>query len=386
MTRVLSVIPSPYVSGLQEVAFDYFGRLVGRLHSHFLLTRWSDGECARRLGRLGLDYTYSWIGFFSRRLDPATLRMSAECMARLPALYRDTVRLLRAFRPQLVYLAGRHELMLLWPILRAYGAPVVFHMHDPAPAQPFYQAVARYYDRAVTRYIAVSRSVGERTVRLGVRREKIELLYNGVDLARFPAPAGRDGRFAAAYGWPDDSVIVGMTGQMIPHKGHHDFLDAAEQLAAAHPQARFVIGGKNRGAHYEDLRARVERAGLAERVRFSGWQADVGDFFRAIDIFALPSRHEEGFGLVVAEAMACGLPTVVADSGGAAEVPAHGESGLVVERGRPDQLAQALGLLLGSAGLRAAMGARGRRRVEERFRIEPQVERFAAILEGLARR
>lgn len=372
MTRVLSIVPMPYVSGLQNMVLGFFGQLSAEIEPHFLLTRWSDGEFARRLDQLGLAYSHSWLGFFSRSLRPEHIRMTLHCASKLPELYGDFWRLLKSFDPDVIYMANYHELMLLWPVLRLAGRPVVCHMADPAPARPFYRACARLYDQVVSSYIAISESVRERLVVLGISAAKIRLLHPGLVLSEVPLRRPRTALFTQRYGWPERSVVVGMTGQLIAVKGHEDLVDAAALVCGAEPGARFVIGGKAEGRFYESLVARVEGLGLGERVRFTGWQASVSDFFAGIDIAAVPSRQEEGFGLVAAEAMATGVPVVATARGGLRDIVEHGASGLLVAEGRPRQLAAAFMLLAHAPALRERMGAAGRRAVEAQFDLRKQ--------------
>jgi glycosyltransferase involved in cell wall biosynthesis len=378
--RVLCVVPTPYVSGLQNVTLRYFEQTASTVRSHFLLTRWSDGEMAQRLTEIGIPYSQSWLGMFSRRLDKHNLRMTLEAAARLPVLYRDFLQLVRRFRPDLLYTANYHELILLYPLLRVLDLPVVCHMHDPPPDSRFYRFVASHWNSVVDSYLVISDSVRSRTARLGINPEKLRLLYNGIDLEEFPFVAKRSARFCDRYGWGRDTIIVGMTGQMNEKKGHKDLLVAAQTICDQNPHVRFVIGGKKHGPYFEELIEFVHSANLSDRVIFSGWEPRVRDFFQAIDVLALPSRHEEGFGLVIAEAMATGRPVVVTRSGGAAEVVEDGVMGLVIDRACPSELADALQTLISSAELRSAMGQAGRRRVENRFDLSKQSRSFQELL------
>ena len=139
MLKVLAIIPCPYVSGLQIMTICFFERLSTRLNSHFLLTRWTDGEFSRRLDQLGIPYTYSWLGMFSRKLDWRNLRMTIHCLAKLPILYRDFLRLARSYRPSIIYAGNYHEIILLSPLLAALKIPVIYHVHNPLPTGPFYR-------------------------------------------------------------------------------------------------------------------------------------------------------------------------------------------------------------------------------------------------------
>lgn len=378
--QILAIPSSSYVFGTENMVLGLFEQLARLNKSHFLISRWSDGEFARRLEELGYDYTYTWMGTLSRVPSLQTLRWTVDCLRRLPELYWDVARVLARHRPDLIYISAYKQLLVLWPVLRLLPTPVVCHIADPPVFIPFQRRLFRVWDGVVDLYVPISESVRTRLEQFGVPPEKMALVHPGIDLAQLPFSPQRSQHFATRFGWPADTIIVGMTGQMIAAKGHVDFIEAAALLHRVAPNLRFVIGGKPQEPYSATLRALVEARGLAEVLAFAGWQEDVGDFYRSIDLFVLPSRQEEGFGLVAAEAMASGVPVVAARSGGAREIVASGVSGFLVDKQRPDQIAKALRLLANTPALRQQMALAGRQRVEALFSLGTQAAAFDAVL------
>jgi glycosyltransferase involved in cell wall biosynthesis len=374
----------PYISGLQNMILDFFGGFSDLIEPHFLLTHWSNGDFARRLDKLGIPYSHSWLGFFSRSLQLEHVRMTLHCASKLLTLYTDYLRLVRTFNPDIIYMANYHELLLLWPVLKLTRLPIVCHMADPAPAWPFYKACATLYDPLVTRYVAISTSVRERMIALGIATSKITLLHPGIELSQIPLRRPRTDLFTMRYGWPSDAVIIGITGQMLAAKGHEDLIEAARLICAEEPRARFVVGGKLEGRFYQSLNERITAHNITERVVFTGWQPNVSDFFAGIDIAAVPSRQEEGFGLVAIEAMATGVPVVATESGGLHDIVQHENNGLFVGKAQARQLAGALLLLIRSPELRGRLGAQSRRTVEEAFDLRKQVQLLERYLNHCA--
>lgn len=385
MLKVLAVVPSGQVFGLQLMTLRLFERLAGYIDSHFLITRWTDGKFSQRLDELSIPYTSSWLGMFSRKLDRVNLRMTLLCISKLPILYWDFARLIKSYRPDMIYTANYHELILLWPVLSLLHRPVVCHVHNPLPTGRFYRSTFLFWGSAVGHYIGVSQSVASSIANLGVDPDRISVLYNGIDLSRFEYRDKRSSEFTAKYRWPDDAVIVGMTGQMTDAKGHLDLLKAARSVSQKLPQARFVIGGEQEGEYYQSLRKQVCADGLGKILAFSGWQDDMRSFYEGIDVFVLPSRQDtEGLPLVLAEAMAAGLPVVATRSGGAVEIVQNGETGFLVDRQNSEQLAEAISALVTSASKRTSMGKAGRQRVEQFFDLSKQVAQFETILKSVA--
>jgi glycosyltransferase involved in cell wall biosynthesis len=213
----------------------------------------------------------------------------------------------------------------------------------------------------------------------------MSLLYNGIDLTRFQYRGRRSKYFSSRYGWSDECIIVGMTGQMSQIKGHFDLLEAARLLHERQPKIRFVIGGKQEGPYFLQLQRRIRDANLHHIVEFSGWQDDMPAFYGGLDIFVFPSRCDEAFGLVIGEAMAIGLPVVATRTGGPVEVVEDKTTGIVVDRESPAQLAEAIGQLSESTDERNRMGQEGRRRIEKFFDLSQQARQLGAILEDVAK-
>ena len=135
--------------------------------------------------------------------------------------------------------------------------------------------------------------------------------------------------------------------------------------------AELWIGG--RGPLTESFRQAARDAGVADRVRFLGFipDAELVAYYDACDVFCMPSTERaEQFGLVQLEAMHCGKPVVATRLGTGVEYVTLDEvTGLLVEPGNEQALAQALNRLLGDPALRTRLGEAGRRRVAEEFSV-----------------
>ena len=128
-----------------------------------------------------------------------------------------------------------------------------------------------------------------------------------------------------------------------------------------------------------ELRARTNLLGLSERVTFVGYVEDVRPYLRQADLFVL-SSDKEGLPLALLEAMACGLPAVVTEVGGTGEVVVHHETGLLVKRGDPEELARGIGYLLADSGAREKMGLAARQRIHQHFEIDQAMNRLQSVI------
>lgn len=369
--RILSVIPSGFCFGLQHITVDFFGAFPLETKSHFLLTRWGNGDMEKLLTVHGIAYSYSWLGMFSRKLDARNLKMSLHALVKLPVLYWDFWKLQRTFKPDVLYFANHHELILLYPALLFSRKPIVCHMHDPAPNIGFQRWTFRWYSKRVKKFIAISDNVRNRTIELGCAPEKITTIHNGIAIPSVER-LQHTTNWRSANNWPEDAVIVGITGQMTPTKGSMDLLEAFYIVYQQNKKVRLVIGGKKAEPQYSALQEKIKSLGLEELVYFPGWIDRVDDFFAEIDVFVLASRHDEGYGLVVAEAMVRELPVVITASGGAVEIVDEGINGFIVPKSNPTTMAEKLGVMAADATLRQQMGKAGRNKIIAAFDLKKQ--------------
>lgn len=202
----------------------------------------------------------------------------------------------------------------------------------------------------------------------------------GIDLARFDAVRHLRDPLRAKLEVTEREVLVLFVGTLTPRKGISDMVRAWE-LLGANPNARLLIIGRRYGPHelglVEDLVKTDPRVRYLEKVPYE----EVPGYFQAADVFLFPT-HLEGFGIVVGEAMACGLPVLTTRAKGVREVVVENETALVADVGRPEQLASHLDRLLTDADLRARLGSAGRERVKNFFQWETIIDSLMGRLQG----
>jgi glycosyltransferase involved in cell wall biosynthesis len=154
-------------------------------------------------------------------------------------------------------------------------------------------------------------------------------------------------------------------------------LDALAMLLTDSVSWRCLILGT--GPLEAELRARADRLGLSGRVTFLGHVDDVRPYLREADLFVL-SSDKEGLPLALLEAMACGLPAIVTDVGGTGEAVDHKETGLLVERDNPKELALAIRYLLLDSVARESMGEAARQRIDQHFDIDQAMNRIQSVI------
>jgi glycosyltransferase involved in cell wall biosynthesis len=223
--------------------------------------------------------------------------------------------------------------------------------------------------------------------RIGVPAEKLHLLGNGVDLDRFdPERVDLVDRTAAraGFGLTADDVAIGFVGRLVVEKGLRELVEAAALVRALHPEARFLVVGPDDPQKSDALNATDRRAALAAGLQLLGERDDVERFYRAIDVFVLPSWRE-GFPRAAMEAAAMGVPIVATDIRGCRQVVDDGHTGLLVPVRDPGALGTALSELLANADRRAAFGAAARAKAVAEFDQQRVIDITLATYERLSR-
>lgn len=243
--------------------------------------------------------------------------------------------------------------------------------------------------RGAARYVSISEDVSEEFRGCGVPERQLVRISNGIDVGvNRPAEPGEPAKLRERFGLPLDKTLVVYTGKLNRGKGLEMLLRAwkrldRDDLSRAH--LVLVGGGANQFLSCEEeLRAYVIGSELQSHVTFTGYVTNVSDYLRASDVFTLPSESES-FSLSLAEAMSCGLPSVVTGVGGMVELVRDGQEGLLIPVNGEDELVVALRRLLDDGEVRRRMGIVGRRTVVERFSIDTIAAEHERLFRRLAR-
>ena len=238
-----------------------------------------------------------------------------------------------------------------------------------------------------SRVIAVSEAVA-RSLRAQkiFDPEKIRVVTNGVDLRRFEAARDAFEREEAERGTTQRPLRVGIVGELSEVKNQEDFVRAASLLADEFAgRVEFLIVGDepaSSGLYGAWLEKFIARHRLTDSVRLVRRCEDVAPLIASLDVLVSASRSE-AFGMVMAEAAACGVPVVATATEGAREIVADGATGWIVPIGDVRALASAVALMFRYEELRLKLGARAREVARERFSLERMVTETERVYEDV---
>ncbi len=362
---------SPELSsgGLQSAAV---ARALGPHLDAVVVTTSSDPTLSRQDRVDGVPVSRVYINVNSRlSFVGALLRLTLAVVRLLPGV-------------DVVHIQGYStKNILIMALARLFGLPVILHLqtarHDEPPAVKAQGRLAWWAFRSATLYLSVSRALTAAAVSAGLPRDKFRDVPNGVDPVRFALPdAAERTALRNKLGLPVEGPIVLFVGIFSRDKQPQVLFEAWLKLQSeAELASTLVCVGATSPRQFEadaqlaaSIREAADRSGCGDRLRLVPPTRTIEDYFRAADVFVLPSARE-GLPIVLLEAMACGLPCIASRLPGSTDVMIEdGVNGRLVPSGDAEGLAAALAGVLARPEEAARMGAAAGRRGEERYTIE----------------
>ena len=229
--------------------------------------------------------------------------------------------------------------------------------------------------------IGVSRVTCENLLDDGTKKDKVELVYNGVALLRELSEDEKK-EIRKEYGIREENTVIGIVARLEKVKNHSLFLEAGKIILDKYKNITLLIAGE--GTQRENIEKKAKELGIIDSVVFCGYQKDVSRIVNVIDIMALTSP-KESLSLSLIEGMTLGKPCVSTASGGPCEVIEDGVTGLLTDHTAED-FARKLSYYIDNPSEREKAGRAGKKRAEEIFAIEAMIKTLDEIYEKLLKR
>ena len=278
-------------------------------------------------------------------------------------------------QPQFADIVHAHGLRAAWVAAlaqRRRAFPLIWTAHNVVERSLAARFAVPFISRSCVKTAAVSQSVADSLLALGVSPAKLQVIPNGVDLAHFACADTSRADARASFSLPETAFVVVSAARLSPEKG----LDVLVEAARLRKQMTFLIAGDGPqiGALSRDL---------PPNVTLLGPLADVRPLLAAADLFAMPSRRE-GQGIAALEAMAAGVPLVASRVGGLAEMLADGETALLVPPDDPNALAVAFSRLQSDRRLRGNLAERASALVQSRYSLQAMLDTLTTLYQNVA--
>jgi glycosyltransferase involved in cell wall biosynthesis len=403
---LLSNLYPPYVLGGAEIlARDYAINLEELGHEVVVLTSSYGLPAAQQDGNTWRTLHYAPAARIDRNRSlwhQINLLTDYYQFFHYPANAKELQRVIAATKPDVLYVweitgIGLNSML---KALMAVNLPVVFHLGNywlhyalsPQTEQTRLHTrwlkkmlIGRVPSLTYTSLIAVSQSVKQEYAEAGCDAERIEVIYNGID-ARFLTTARNEDENSHNTSEPKAKDIqLIYVGRLCVEKGVMVILQALDILVKEQNRYHFHLNifGDGDEVYIRELEAFLQQKGLVQCVTFHGKvpQGELIKHYDRSEIMLVPSIWKEPFGLVVAEAMARGLPIIASNLGGPSEIVTHDVDGLLIEPGKVQALIAAILQLSADPAKCKQLGQAARSTVRERFLIEENAKRVEQHLQ-----
>ncbi|MBN1593122.1 MAG: glycosyltransferase family 4 protein [Candidatus Coatesbacteria bacterium] len=368
--RLLIVIDFPHVGGAERVALQIATHIDIDLFTPIFIAP-EEGNLRRELDRLGI-----------RAISLDLERLKRTCRYLIPVFFaiRDLIKIVKRERIDVIHANSLWALKFCTVASFLTKVPTVAMIHaypkiHSRAKRLFHLLTRRFCYKRAKRIIAVSNALRQALIADKAPSEKIVVIPNGIEKDWFSdkvdLPKGK-------------TKMILTVGRLHPGKGQQVFLRAAAMVHAKHPNTRFVIAGDEYRTSLENLGFAQELIDLAKQlsisecVEFVGYTNNLRDLYRQSSIVVLAS-FEETFGMVALEAMAAARPIIASRIPGITELVRDGETGLLFEAGKHEQLAESLISLLEDGQLARKLARGGLEAAKAEFSLERTISQLRAV-------
>lgn len=367
--RILHLISSLGVGGAETMLLKLVQEQTRRGHAFHVVSLTGDGPIGEGLRAAGAETAF--LGMTRGVPDPLALGRLLQAVRRWsPDLLQSWM-----YHADLMGgLVGRvARVPVVWGI-RGTGLDAVKTKRTTLLARRLCAGLSGILPRVI---VSCSHAAVEEHVAVGYRRDRIRVIPNGFELAKFRPDGTARAAVRAELGLAPGQPLVGLMARFDPLKDYATFAAAVARLVRTRPDAAFLACGDGVTPENELLSSLLREAGAEGRVRLLGRRNDMPHIAAALDVATLSSCGE-GFPNVIGEAMACGVPAVVTDVGDSRWLV--GDTGRTVPPRDPEALAAGWAELLAlDEPARRDLGRRARERVEREFDIRQVSLRFEEL-------
>ncbi len=326
-----------------------------------------EGEFSAKLEKAGIPVYVSHMPKWRRATSYPLRRLAAMSLARLAS----------AHHVDLIHTSNLWSNYYAWQAGRILDIPIVSHVRDILKPE----RIHKYLFHKFHKVIAISERTKKPLVLGGIPSEKVEVIYNGVDLPRFSLDSRNNDILRQEY--PLREHLVGLIGRIEPFKRQKEFIHVIAEVLRARQDVSFLIIGdtaENQSGYFREVQKTIEEYDIGHHVVFTDYRRDMPEVLASLDILVTLSA-----GGVVMEAMASSIPVIGTDLGSASEMIDDGVTGFLLPQDDVHAVSEAIIRLLGSKSTRDEMGKAGRKRAEKILDVRKNIKLVEAVYANVLR-
>lgn len=297
MIRILQVVTHMNRGGLETMLMNYYRQIDrAQVQFDFLTHREYDGDYGKEINELGgIIYHLPVLNPFSHK-------------------YKNSLRNFFMDHPEYEIIHVHQDCLssVILKVAKECNVKVrIAHSHNASQDKNVKYLVKMYYRRYIPKYATGLMACGNDAGRWMFRGASFKVLNNAINAKRYGYNSDERVLQRKKWGVKQDEILVGHVGRFSPQKNHSFLIDIFEEIQNI-ASAKLILIGDEKGELADQIKEKISKLGLQDKVIFAGLRSDVADLMQAMDVFVFPSLFE-GFGISALEAQAAGLPCLISD-------------------------------------------------------------------------
>ncbi len=361
-----------FVGGGQVVLLNLIKNLKKDYEIKVLLL--NEGKLVKELEKVGIDYY----------IIKAPLKVKYRYFWNILPVIFKIYQLLKKIKPDLIYANCFFAIKLLMPAIRLLKIKTIWHKHVIIDKKynSYLAGQIRKYSKLVNIIICVSYAVRESLINIGVNKDKLKVIYNGIEIPELNIKKERK-KIREKYKIKNE-FLIGTIGFFRENKGFDIFIKCAYELKKKIKNLKFILAGKSdigTGSYEIKLRNLIRDLKLNDNFIFPGY-VDRYKILPAFDLFIL-SSYAEPFGLITLEALSLNIPVVAFATGGSKEIIKNGYNGFLVNKVNYKLLAEKVLYVLKNRKHLRKISKNASKYIWEKFGIKKQIIEIKKIINRL---
>ncbi|OSZ82160.1 hypothetical protein CAP35_02510 [Chitinophagaceae bacterium IBVUCB1] len=365
--RILCFLSGSILSGKEYVALDAISGWLQAGHSvEAMFVGWHDGKFMERLQAMHVKCHPVKLGWYYLK----NIKWSFDSLIHYPGAVRKFLAVQKHFRPDVLYVDSFRPVVLLAPFIKT---KIVFHVHEAITFSANQRMFIKPINKRISKYIAVSDFIKKDLIASGAAPVRIEVIRNAItSVADTPKQ------------YIQQNILkIGIVGQILKVKGHTDMLTACSMLSKASIAYKLYVFGSGNASYIDELKALATALGIESNIEWIGYVADKQKIYNTVDIVVVPSVCDEAFSLVAIEAGAHKVPVIATRSGALPENIIDNETGILVNKEKPQEIFDAIYQLYSHPEKLESMGSAARRHIIANYSLADMQYKMNGLLNDI---
>jgi glycosyltransferase involved in cell wall biosynthesis len=364
-TKILFFISGTYISGLEIVTLHLIKGLKERGYTiECVISGWNNNDFKERLKALEVPYHEIKLGWIYIRKPKWTI----DSLIHYPKAYLKCRRIIKKFNPDICHFCSFSIPILIFPLIKTRS---VFNLQESLMPTRKHALIFNLLNKKISAFTAVSNHIVSVLKKLNISSEKIKLIYNGMPLVELPKPNN------------GNSILhIGIIGQIVEWKGHHNLLLAVERLVAdGIYNFKVFIYGNDRTDYGDGLKKIIKEKKLENYFSWEGFVKNQNDIYSNCEIVVVPTLSGEPCSLTIIESMSYGKALIVSDRGGNPELVDNEKNGLIFKAEDPIDLYECTLKFINNTEFRVSLASNAREKALSNFGYLRMTDQYIDVYE-----